>query len=103
MFLLDVIEHDVLQCGRLMRHSGRQGAAQDERLGPKAARAYAHDRRGVILAMSAGVALTAAGFAVQAWLDLRSVGLLYALVAAQSRALAVLSRSIAEKILSFKP
>lgn len=51
--------------------------------------ADAHDRRGVILAMSAGVALTAAGFAVQAWLDLRSVGLLYALVAAQSAFAAV--------------
>ena len=51
--------------------------------------ADAHDRRAVILAMSAGVAATAAGFAAQAWLDLRSVGLLYGLVAVQSAFAAV--------------
>ena len=44
----------------------------------------AHDRRRVIMVTSAGLALVAAGFAVQAWLDLRHVGVLYGLVAVQN-------------------
>lgn len=49
----------------------------------------AHDRRTVILVMSAGVAVTATGFAAQAWLDLGNVVVLYALVAVQSAFAAV--------------
>ena len=44
----------------------------------------AHDRRTVIMVTAAGLALVAAGFAVQAWMDLRNVGVLYGLVAVQN-------------------
>ena len=42
-----MVEHDVLQRGRLMRHAAGQRAAQDQRLGSKAAGAQAHNRRRV--------------------------------------------------------
>ncbi|PZF79139.1 MFS transporter [Jiangella anatolica] len=44
----------------------------------------AYDRRRVVILSSTGLLLVAAGFAVQAWLELGQVGLLYALVAGQN-------------------
>ncbi|MEU6701018.1 MFS transporter [Pseudonocardia sp. NPDC046786] len=49
----------------------------------------AHDRRTVTVVSSVGVFVPAVGLAVQAWLDLGSVGVLYGLVALQSAAAAV--------------
>lgn len=49
----------------------------------------AHDRRRVALLASLGLWVCAVAFAVQAWLGLESVWLLYALVAAQSAAFAI--------------
>ncbi|HEY3437572.1 MAG TPA: MFS transporter [Actinotalea sp.] len=44
----------------------------------------AHDRRLVIIISSAALLVVSSAFAVQAWLDLRNVGVLYALVAVQN-------------------
>lgn len=49
----------------------------------------AYDRRRVVIISSTGLLLVAVGFAVQAWLDLGHVGLLYALVAVQNGFFAV--------------
>jgi MFS family permease len=49
----------------------------------------AHDRRRVIITTSSGLLLLAVVFTVQAWLDVASLGLLYALVAIQSGLFAV--------------
>lgn len=49
----------------------------------------AHDRRRVILATSTGLWLVAAGFAVQAWLGLDDVRVLYVLVALQNGLFAI--------------
>jgi ENTS family enterobactin (siderophore) exporter len=44
----------------------------------------AHDRRTVIICTSSGLLLVAAGFAIQAWLGVGNIWLLYALVAVQN-------------------
>lgn len=49
----------------------------------------AYDRRRVILTTATGLLVVAVGFAVQAWADVGSVGLLYGLVAVQSACFAV--------------
>ncbi len=49
----------------------------------------AYDRRRVVIVSSAGLLLVATGFAVQAWLDLGQVWLLYGLVAVQNGFFAV--------------
>lgn len=49
----------------------------------------AHDRRTVAVAASVTMWVTSVAVAAQAWLDVRSVGLLYALVAVQSAGYAV--------------
>ena len=49
----------------------------------------AHDRRRVVLTSSTGLLLAAAALTAQAWLELGSVGLLYALAAVQSALFAV--------------
>ena len=51
--------------------------------------ADAHDRRRVILTTSVGLLVVAAAFAAQAWAQVGSVALLYALVAAQNACYAV--------------
>jgi MFS family permease len=49
----------------------------------------AHDRRQVVLVTAAALVLVAAGFATQAWLEIGSVWLLYALVSVQNGLFAV--------------
>lgn len=49
----------------------------------------AHDRRKVVIASSSGLLLAGLGFAVQAWLDVGEVWLLYGLVAVQNGFLAL--------------